>query len=279
MVQMIVCGLYTKEQIIQIYHNIAAMFVTFGEICDAALTLPIPTPVLTGVTALGISLTTLFFCMEMFSQLAQFRVERIEDAIRIGMKFVVAKVIIENTAAIAGGIKEIFSLPSLNTLKTGMASISVTPFEILANSEGGMFDINYIIMGFWAELFGIVSFVICITIIINVIGIIFEIAVHQAVAPIALSTLCNDTVRQTGISFIKSYAAVCLQIGIIGVMLTVYRAVSTAIGNMDYSAFEIFKDNPLLSSMTAFFSPLLLLIVLSKAIKTSSDITKRMFGA
>jgi len=270
--------LFTEEMIRQTYENIGAMIIIFGEICDMILNLQIPTPVLTGVTALGISLTTLFFCMEMFSQLAQFRVERIEDAIRISMKFVIAKVIIENTSGIAGGIREIFSLASLRTLKTGMAEIATTQLEILITSDGGFFDINYIIMGFWGGLFGIVCFVICMTIVINVAGIIFEIAIHQAIAPIALSTLCNDTVRQTGISYIKSYAAVCLQVGIIGVMLTVFAKIQEAVTNIDYSTLDILRESPILGAVISFFAPLVLMVVLSKAIKSSSEITKRMFG-
>lgn len=279
MVQMIVCALYTKETVLQEYEFIGKILLVFGELCDVVLSLEIPTPVLTGVTALGVSLTTLFFCMEMFSQLAQFRVERIEDAIRIGMRFVVAKVIIENTTAIAGGIREIFSLASLRTLKQGFAEIATTSLEVLVSDDGGTFGINYIIMGFWAGLTSIVFFVISLTILISIVGIIFEIAIHQAVAPIALSTLCNDTVRQTGITFIKSYAAVCLQVGIIGVILTVFAKIQEAVAGMDYSSIDIFRASPTLSSITSFFAPVVLMIILSKAIKTSSDLTKRMFGA
>lgn len=270
--------MFNEDGIKQMYEAIGELALAFGNVYDTIIKLAIPRPVVTGITALAISLTTLFFCMEMFSQLAQFRVERIEDAIRIGMKFVVAKVIIENTDGIAGGIKAIFMKASSKTFSEAISQLAFDmPADLFDNIEAGFFDINYLILGFWGVLYMIVFFVIFVTILINIMGIIFEITIHQAVAPVALSTLCNDTVRQTGISFIKSYAAVCLQIGVIGAILQAFALIYPKLTALD-TVILTFLKSPLIGSYAVFYLPLIALVVLSKAIKTSSEITKRMFG-
>lgn len=271
-------ALFSKEECKALFEMISKLAEGFGGIYDVILNISIPDPAIDGITALGVSLTSLFFCMEMFSQLAQFRVERFEDAIRIGMKFVVAKVIIENTSGIAGGIKAIFMKASSTSLKDSLAQIAYELPEELFEMDAGFLNINFMLINMWGLVYLIVFFVIFVTILINIVGIVFEITIHQAVAPIALSTLCNDTVRQTGISFIKSYAATCLQIGVIGVVLSAFSVIFSKFNSLE-TVLNIAGDtSPLLYMLSTSLLPLIELIVLSKAIKTSGDLTKRMFG-
>jgi hypothetical protein len=102
----------------------------------------------------------------------------------------------------------------------------------------------------------------------------------MCVAPIALSTLVNDTTRSTGISFIKSYSAVCLQLTLISVCINVYSAIATAL-NAQIEA--LFGDSliavNIFGQLINALVPLLLFVCLSTAIKKSGDITKRMLGA
>ena len=99
----------------------------------------------------------------------------------------------------------------------------------------------------------------------------------MAVGPIALSTLCNSTFRSTGLSYIKSLSAVCLQTTVIGAICKVYTKYATY--------FNLNLDGSLATGGGGFgfvfgcFAPLLSLLVLCVTIKKSSDITKRMFGA
>ena len=116
---------------------------------------------------------------------------------------------------------------------------------------------------------------------INFIGIAFEIGIHQALAPIALSTLCNDMTRPTGIAFIKSYAASCLQIAVMAAIFKVYADLMVQLSNLNLlkALGEASIDLGIFSSVVSFITPLICTIALSKAVKLAGDMTKRMFGA
>lgn len=228
------------------------------------------------VTSLGVALTSLFFCIEIFSQVAQFRVERIEDAIRIAMKFIIAKIVIENSSNIAGGIYQMFRIATNASLTQVFNNIGSTFEEVLvSDTGGGLMGIGFILLFLGAIGICLVFLVLFIKIIISFVGIAFEIGIHQAVAPIALSTLCNDMARSTGIAYIKSFAATCLQV-------TVMAAIFQVFGDM-YSHLITFKfGDPsglgIFAGLVKFIVPIIMMMALSKAIKTATDLTKRMFG-
>ncbi len=233
------------------------------------------------ITAVGVSLTTLFFTMEMFSQMAQFRVERIEDAIRIAMRFVVAKVIIENTSGISKGIFGIFMkgtgdgiTNALDSVTANLASLVIEP------DKGGFLGAGYTILFVFLCVVYVVFFFQLLKIVISYIGIAFEIGIHQSLAPIALSTLCNDTVRQTGITFMKSYAATCLQLAVITAIFEVFGELTGKFAIIKFvdTSTSTAADLGIFASLVELLMPLLLIMALCKAIKTSTDLTKRMFG-
>lgn len=232
------------------------------------------------ITAVGVSLTTLFFTMEMFSQMAQFRVERIEDAIRIAMRFVVAKVIIENTSGISKGIFGIFMKGTGNGIGTALDSVTANLAALVIEPDkGGFLGAGYIILFVFLCVVYVVFFFQLLKIVISYIGIAFEIGVHQSLAPIALSTLCNDTVRQTGITFMKSYAATCLQLAVLTAIFNVFGELTGKLAVVSFvNGSMATADLGIFASLVELLMPLLLIMALCKAIKTSTDLTKRMFG-
>lgn len=239
------------------------------------------------VVSVGVSLTSLFFCLEMFSQLAQFRVERIEDAIRIAMKFIVAKVIIENTDGISQGIYQIFRISAVGGVRNACQSIAnaFSPSDSIQTGAGGLLGIGYLLLFCTTGIAVIFIIITIFKMAISFIGMSFEIGIHQALAPIALSTLCNDLARPTGIAFIKSYASVCLQLTVITAIFDVFGKVLNTLISLDLNK-TIGVNNPTVSAglgifsfVLQFISPLICVIALSKAINISSDLTKRMFGA
>lgn len=64
--------------------------------------------VTTGIESAALSLAGLFLAMEMISMISEFRFERIEDAIRLWIKLLFAKIIIENSSNIIGSIYDLF---------------------------------------------------------------------------------------------------------------------------------------------------------------------------
>ncbi|MCM1327949.1 MAG: hypothetical protein NC253_00775 [Ruminococcus sp.] len=230
------------------------------------------------INAAAVALTSLFLCMEFFSQMTSKWFERIEDAIQLGIKLVVAKIIIENSSSIIGGIYSYFKKLGIVNISEGLNAISTNLSSIsgvdgLSTINGGFMGIAYLFVCLALVLVLVVVFVILVMLAVEIMGIVFEIAIHQAVGPIALSTLCNSTFRSTGLSFIKSYSAVCLQTTVIGAIFKVYAAF---FAGLDLSGFAV---DGFLSLLFGYATPILGLIVICVTVKKSSDITKRLFGA
>ncbi len=246
-----------------IYQNILEI-----DISDAGI-------VMTGVNSAGVALTSLFLCMEFFTQMTSKWFERIEDAIQLGIKLVVAKIIIENSSSIIGGIYSYFKNLGSISMSEGLNAVSqnLNAVSGLDSMEGGFMGIAYLGMAIVLALILVIVFIILVLLAVEIIGIVFEIGIHQAVGPIALSTLCNSTFRSTGLSFIKSYSAVCLQTTVIGAIFKVYAAFYDKLDLGDFTA------DGFISWLFGFFTPILGLIVICVTVKKSSDITKRMFGA
>lgn len=240
--------------------------------------------VMTGVESAALALAGLFLAMEMISLISEFRFERIEDAIRLWIKVLFAKIIIENSSAIIGGIYDMFRNLGTNSISDGFSAVKsaiygFTDSNGLIDSYKGMLGEGYILAWIVLLLVNIIVTIMLILITIEVFGITFEIGIHQVIGPIAISTLCNSTARSTGISFIKSYAAVCLQTTVIGVIFKVYATFATKLQiGKDIINNTIATGGPF-GLLFAYFSPLLGLTVLCVTVKKSSDITKRMFGA
>lgn len=228
--------------------------------------------VTSAVTSAGVSLTTLFLLMEFFSQMTSKWFERFEDAIQLGIKMIVAKIIIENSSAIIGGISGYFKELGTASINSGFTSIIGNLSGMVIPNDGGPLGLGYILLTLLLYIIWAIVAIMLIMMTIEILGIVFEMGIHMAVGPIALSTLCNSTFRSTGLSFIKSYSAVCLQTTVIGAICKVYAKYATLLKiGIPASGF--------LATTVSFCAPMLGLAVLCVTIKKSSDITKRMFGA
>ena len=237
--------------------------------------------VTTGIESAALALAGLFLAMEMISLISEFRFERIEDAIRLWIKVLFAKIIIENSSVIIGGVYDLFRDLGMISIDEGFTKISanigvITEETIDANK--GMLGEGYIFACIVLLLVTLVVAIMLILLTIEIMGIVFEIGIHQAIGPIAISTLCNSTARSTGVSFIKSYAAVCLQTTVIGAIFTVYvQFADKFIVGGDLA--DKISNAGAFGIMFNFLTPALSLAVLCVTVKKSSDITKRMFGA
>jgi len=277
------------QAIIQALISLNLAFNGAGGIFNTLMNMEIPDVVESAVTAAGVSLATTFLAMELFSKMAEFRVERIEDAIRIAMKLVVCKIILENTATISKGIYQMFgglgkehfggSVSSFITKIIGALNRGSAELvnEIDKNAFKSFMNMGSVLewLGYVA-IFAIVFALLC-SLAFTIIGVVFEVAIHQAMAPVALSTLVNDTARSTGISFIKSYSAVCLQFLVIKVIFKVGAGLNETLNSLfDLS---IISEGTLFRSTLLCLPSVLGLFMVIAAVKKSGEITKRLLGA
>lgn len=263
----------------ELIDGLGNIITAFSAIITCLFNLPLSESdvVSSAVTSAGVSLTTLFLCMEMFSQITSKWFERIEDAIQLGIKLIVAKIIIENSSAIVGGISSYFKKLGTASLESGFNTIVTNITGMALPDNGGPFGIGYMFITLLLYVIIAIVVIVLIMVAIEVAGIVFEIGIHMAVGSIALSTLCNSTFRSTGLSYIKSFSAVCLQTTVIGAICTVYTKMALYF-NKDMGG-ELLGAAGNAGLIFGYFGPLLGLAILCVTIKKSSDITKRMFGA
>ena len=225
----------------------------------------------------GTALLTLFFCMEAFTYCASIDLNGgIEGAIRVAMKLVVSALIIQNVDNIVGLISGLFrSNVDFAAAFSGIGAAFGSAMTEGTPLDGGLLDINYILLTLLYVIIIILMFVMFSLIVITVLGIVFETAVLTAISPVALSTLVNTQARSAGISFIKNFAAVSMQWGVLAVCFEAYTAISSSLA-LDFSAG--LDGAGLLMHIFKYATPVLSVIILAITVAKSSEITKRALG-
>ena len=227
-------------------------------------------------TAAGSALLTLFFCMEVFTYCAAIDFNGgIEGALRIAMKLIVSQLILQNTGKVVGAVSGLFKSVTCSSYSEAFAGIS-TAFSTAATAgemDGGVLDINYICMGVLLFLVVAVLFILFSLIVITMLGVVFETGVLIAISPVALSTLVNSQSRSTGVSFIKNFAAVSMQWGVLSICFLIYTQVSKG---LVLSFADV--SGSMLGQIMRFATPLLSVIMLAVMVSKASEITKRALG-
>ena len=95
---------------------------------------------------------------------------------------------------------------------------------------------------------------------------------YTALAPIPLSTFAGEGTAHVGISFLKSYAGVCLEGAIIVIACIIFSAFAASPPNVDMSQSAV-------KIVWAYMGELIFnLLVLVGAVKMSDRIVKEMMG-
>lgn len=168
--------------------------------------------------AIGLALLVLFFVigvMRTCGSLAE--TKRPETALKLFIRFALAKGVVTYGLELMMALFQIVQ-GMISTIMTsagfGAAQPSTLPDEIVTAIEDcGFFES----IPLWAvTLIGslfitVLSFIMIMT----VYGRFFKLYLYTAIAPIPLSTFAGEPTQHIGVSFIKSYAAVCLEGAII----------------------------------------------------------------
>ena len=168
--------------------------------------------------AIGLALVVLFFLVGMMKTSSSLdEVKRPEHALKLFLRFAISKGVVTYGLELMMAIFQISQgvtskiMTSSGITKTGKTTL---PKEMIkAIEDCGFFES----IPLWAiTLIGslfitVLSFIIILT----VYGRFFKIYMYTAIAPIPLSTFAGQPTQSVGISFLKSYAAVCLEGAII----------------------------------------------------------------
>ena len=225
--------------------------------------------------AIGYSLLVLFFVVGVMKTCGSFaEIKRPEIALKMFIRFVLAKAAIDYGLELMMALFDIVQGIVAKIMATsGLASIEQTllPDSIIQAIEDS---------GFWESvplwavtLIGslfitVLSFIMIMT----VYGRFFKIYLYTAIAPVPLSSFAGEPSSGVGKSFIKSYAAVCLEGAIIVLGCIIFSLFAASPPVVDESAAAV-------NQVWSYVGELIFnMIVLVGTVKMSDRVVKEMMG-
>lgn len=189
--------------------------------------------------AIGYSLLVLFFLVGMVKTCGTFaEVKRPEQVFKLFVRFVLAKSVItygmELMIALLSIVQGIIST-IMNSAGFGTPQETVLPQEIVDAVE----DCGFVeSIPLWAitMIGGLLVTVLCFIMIFSVYGRFFRLYMYTAIAPIPLSSFAGSPSQSVGVSFLKSYAGVCLEGAIIVLACVIFSVFATSPPTVDPDA-------------------------------------------
>lgn len=225
--------------------------------------------------AIGYALLVLFFTMGVMKTCGSFaELKRPEQAIKLFIRFAIAKGVISYGMDIMLALMNIvqgITGTIMNSSGFGTPQGTALPAEIVTAVEACSFFES---IPLWAvTLIGslfiwILSFVMILT----VYGRFFRLYMYTAIAPIPLSSFAGEPTQNIGISFIKSYAAVCLEGAVIVMSCIIFSVFAASPPVVDTSAAAA-------SMIWSYIGEVIFnMLVLVGTIKMSDRVVREMMG-
>lgn len=225
--------------------------------------------------AIGYALLVLFFLTGLVRTCGSFaEVKRPEQAVKLFVRFAIAK------GAITYGMELMLALLSIvqgmistimNAAGLGMGQETVLPTEIVDAIEGCSF-VDSIPLWAITLIGGLFVWVLSFVMILSVYGRFFRMYMYTAIAPIPLSTFAGAPSQSVGLSFLKSYAAVCLEGAIIVLACIIFSvfAASPPVVNPDAEAATM---------VWSYVGELIFnMLILVGAVKMADRVVREMMG-
>ena len=167
-----------------------------------------------GMQAIGLALVVLFFIIGLLKTAGSINeVKRPEQIFKLFIRFAIAKTIVTYGMDLMlaifkisqGIISKIMTIANITSSTT-----STLPEEMIKTIEN---------VGFWDSIplwavtliGGLIITVLSFIMIMTVYGRFFKLYLYTAFAPVPLSTFAGEPTQNIGVTFLKSYAAVCLE--------------------------------------------------------------------
>ena len=227
------------------------------------------------VQAVGLGLLVLFFVVGVIKTCGSFtELKRPEVAIKVFVRFAIAK------AAVTYGLELMMALFSIvqgliarimTAAGFAGAGDTVLPQSIKdAINNTGFFDS----IPLWAVtlLGGLFITVLSFIMIMSVYGRFLKLYMYTAIAPVPLSSFAGEPSSSMGKSFIKSYAAVCLEGAIVVLACIIFSLFASAPPVVDPSASAV-------TQVWAYVGELIFnMLVLVGAVRMADRLTREMLG-
>lgn len=228
-----------------------------------------------GLQAIGYALLVLFFVIGMVKTCGSFAdVKKPEHAVKLFVRFALAKGVIsygmELMLALLSIVQGVIS-SIMNAAGFGSPQETLLPTEIITAVEDcGFFES----IPLWAVTLigGLFIWVLSFVMILSVYGRFFRMYMYTAIAPIPLSSFAGEPSQSIGISFIKSYAAVCLEGAIIVLACIIFSVFAASPPVVDANAAAA-------SMVWSYIGELIFnMLVLVGSVKMADRVVREMMG-
>lgn len=225
--------------------------------------------------AIGYALLVLFFVVGVVKTCGSFtEVKRPEHALKIFIRFAIAKGVVtyglELMMALFNIIQGVIST-IMQTAGFGSTEDTVLPDEIIeAVEDCGFFES----IPLWAVTLigGLFITVLSFIMIMSVYGRFFRLYLYTAIAPIPLSSFAGEPSQNIGRSFLKSYAAVCLEGAIVVLACIIFSLFASSPPVVD-------PDAAAVTMVWSYIGELIFnMLVLVGAVKMSDRVVREMMG-
>ena len=225
--------------------------------------------------AIGYALLVLFFVVGVVKTCGSFtEVKRPEHALKIFIRFAITKGVVTYGLELMMALFNIIQGVTSTIMQTagfGSTEDTVLPDEIIeAVEDCGFFES----IPLWAVTLigGLFITVLSFIMIMSVYGRFFRLYLYTAIAPIPLSSFAGEPSQNIGRSFLKSYAAVCLEGAIVVLACIIFSlfASSPPVVNPDAAA---------VTMVWSYIGELIFnMLVLVGAVKMSDRVVREMMG-
>ena len=227
------------------------------------------------VQAIGLGLLVLFFVVGVMKTCGSFaEVKKPEVALKLFIRFAIAKGVVtyglELMIALFNIVQGLIS-SIMTAAGMGTATRTVLPSTIVTAIEDcGFFES----IPLWAVTLigGLFITILSFIMILTVYGRFFKLYIYTAIAPVPLSTFAGEPSQQVGKSFIKSYAAVCLEGAVIVLACIIFSLFAASPPTVDPNAAAV-------SMVWSYIGELIFnLLVLVGTVKMSDRVVREMMG-
>ena len=225
--------------------------------------------------AIGYALLVLFFVVGVVKTCGSFtEVKRPEHALKIFIRFAITKGVVTYGLELMMALFNIIQGVTSTIMQTagfGSTEDTVLPDEIIeAVEDCGFFES----IPLWAVTLigGLFITVLSFIMIMSVYGRFFRLYLYTAIAPIPLSSFAGEPSQNIGRSFLKSYAAVCLEGAIVVLACIIFSLFAS-------SPPVVNPDAAVVTMVWSYIGELLFnMLVLVGAVKMSDRVVREMMG-
>ena len=225
--------------------------------------------------AIGYALLVLFFVVGVVKTCGSFtEVKRPEHALKIFIRFAITKGVVTYGLELMMALFNIIQGVTSTIMQTagfGSTEDTVLPDEIIeAVEDCGFFES----IPLWAVTLigGLFITVLSFIMIMSVYGRFFRLYLYTAIAPIPLSSFAGEPSQNIGKSFLKSYAAVCLEGAIVVLSCIIFSLFAS-------SPPVVNPDAAVVTMVWSYIGELIFnMLVLVGAVKMSDRVVREMMG-